>query len=248
VKAIILAAGYATRLYPLTKNMPKALLKVGNKTILDHILDNVEKIPAVDEIFIVTNDRFYTHFEDWKEGREGSLPITVYNDGTTSEDNRKGALGDLKFVIDRAKIADDIIVLAGDNLMDFPLVSFYDFYRQVDSDCICVKRIPLEDTGRFGIVVIDEANRILDFEEKPKNPKSDMGAFAIYIYKNETLKKLEEYLAEGNNPDAPGNFPAWLCKRQPVYAYEFNGTCFDIGTPEAYSEVQELYKERVGNA
>ncbi len=248
MKAIILAAGYATRLYPLTKNMPKALLKVGNKTILDHILDNVEKIPAVDEIFVVTNDRFYTHFEDWKKDRGGSLPITVYNDGTTSEDNRKGALGDLKFVIDRANIADDIIVLAGDNLMDFSLASFYDFYRQVDSDCICVKRIPREDTGRFGIVVMDENSRILDFEEKPKNPKSDIGAFAIYIYKKETLKKLDQYLAEGNNPDAPGNLPAWLCKRQPVYAYEFKGTCFDIGTPEAYREVQELYKDRVGNA
>lgn len=243
MKAIILAAGYATRLYPLTKTMPKALLDVGSKPILDHILDNVEQIPAVDEIFIVTNEKFYTHFTEWKDQRTGGLPITVLNDGTTTEDTRLGAIGDLKFTIDNAKISDDIIVLAGDNLIDFSILGFYDFYKQVESDCVCVTRIPKEETNRMGIVLTDENKKIIDFEEKPEKAKSDLGAFAIYIYKKETLKMIDKYLDEGNNPDAPGNLPAWLYKRQPVYAYEFKGDCYDIGTHEAYEEVQELYKD-----
>lgn len=243
MKAIILAAGYATRLYPLTKDRPKALLEVGSMPILDHIVENVEQIPAVDEIFIITNEKFYKHFTDWRDQRQGGLPITVYNDGTTTEDTRLGAIGDLKFTIDKGKISDDIIVLAGDNLIDFSILDFYDFYKQVDSDCVCVKKIPIEDASRMGIVQVDDNNRIVDFEEKPDKPKSDLGAFAIYIYKKDSLAMIDKYLSEGNNTDAPGNLPAWLCKRQPVYAYVFEGNCYDIGTHEAYKEVQELYKD-----
>ncbi|HHY82249.1 MAG TPA: nucleotidyltransferase family protein [Clostridiales bacterium] len=241
MKAIILAAGYATRLYPLTQNMPKALLQIGSKAILDHILENVMQIEEVDEVFIVTNDKFYKNFVDWRGQRDYSLPIIIYNDGTTSEANRLGALGDLKFVLDKSGISDDIIVLAADNLMDFSLLSFYDFYRSVDSNCVCVKEIKPSEAGKMGIVLMDEDNRIYDFEEKPKHPKSNIGAYAVYIYKKETLKMLDEYLKAGNNPDAPGNFPAWLCKREPVYGYVFNGSCYDIGTHDAYEEVQKLY-------
>lgn len=244
MKAIILAAGYATRLYPLTKNMPKALLKVGSKSILDHILENVMQIDAVDEIHIVSNQKFYQNFLDWKEESSYKLPIVVHNDGTTGNENRLGALGDLKFVLDQAHIDDDIIVLAGDNLMDFSLRDFYEFYRKVDSCALCATEVKPEEATRLGIIQLDEAGRIIDFEEKPENPKSNIAAFAVYIYKKETLKLLDEYLEAGNNPDAPGNFPAWLHKREPVYAYLFEGTCYDIGTHEAYREVQELYKDR----
>jgi glucose-1-phosphate thymidylyltransferase len=174
MKAIILAAGYATRLYPLTKDRPKALLEVGSMPILDHIVENVEQIPAVDEIFIITNEKFYKHFTDWRDQRQGGLPITVYNDGTSTEDTRLGAIGDLKFTIDKGKISDDIIVLAGDNLIDFSILDFYDFYKQVDSDCVCVKKIPIEDASRMGIVQVDDNNRIVDFEEKPDKPKPVM--------------------------------------------------------------------------
>ncbi len=244
MKAIILAAGYATRLYPLTENMPKALLKVGSRAILDHIMENVTRIDAVDGIHIVTNEKFYQDFLDWKKESDYDIPITIYNDGTTSNDDRLGALGDLKFVLDQAGISDDIIVLAGDNLMDFSLRDFYDYHKAVDGNAVCVKEIEPEDTSRFGIVLMDETNRIIDFEEKPEHPKSLIGAFAVYIYKRETLKLLDEYLKAGNNPDAPGNFPAWLCQRDSVYGYLFDGNCYDIGTHDAYREVQELYKDR----
>mgnify|MGYP000338767606 CR=1 FL=1 len=241
MKAVILAAGYATRLYPLTQNMPKALLKVGSKAILDHILENLMQIQDVDAAYIVSNEKFYKNFLEWKEQSNYSLPITIYNDGTTNEDNRLGALGDLKFALDKAGISDDIIVMAADNLMDFSLLSFYSFYRSVDNNCICVTEVKPSEASKMGIVQMDEDNRIFDFEEKPKVPKSNLGAFAVYIYKKETLKLLDEYLKAGNNPDAPGNFPAWLCKREPVYGYKFSGRCYDIGTPEAYEEVQKLY-------
>lgn len=250
LKAIILAAGYATRLYPLTIDTPKALLEVGDRAILDHILDNVMQIKAVDEVFIVTNEKFYKHFLDWKEESSqtpklfSNLPITIFNDGTTNEDIRLGALGDLKFVIDSANISDDIIVLAGDNLMDFSVLGFYNYFRTVDSSCVCVKEVQPHELEKMGIVLMDEDNRIIDFEEKPKNPKSSLGAYAIYIYKKDTLDLLNDYLSSGNNPDAPGNFPAWLCHRQAVYGYVFSGRCYDIGTPDAYKEVQELYKDR----
>lgn len=244
MKAIILAAGYATRLYPLTENMPKALLKVGSKSILDRILENLTGIEAVDEIHIVSNAKFYQSFVDWKNESHYRLPVFVHNDGTTGNDNRLGALGDLKFVLDQAGISDDIIVLAGDNLMDFALRDFYDFYKAVDSCALCAREVKPHEASSLGIIQLGQAGQIIDFEEKPKKPKSNIAAFAIYIYKKETLKLLDEYLAAGNNPDAPGNFPAWLFKREPVYAYLFDGTCYDIGTHDAYKEVQELYKDK----
>jgi glucose-1-phosphate thymidylyltransferase len=244
MKAIILAAGYATRLYPLTENMPKALLKVGSKSILDHILENVIQIDAVDEIHIVSNEKFYRNFLDWKKESNYNLPINIHNDGTTGNDNRLGALGDLKFVLDQANINDDIIVLAGDNLMDFSLRDFYDFYKEVDRCALCATEVKPQEATRLGIIQLDDSGRITDFEEKPEKPKSNIAAFAVYIYKKETLELLDEYLAAGNNPDAPGNFPAWLYKREPVYGYLFDGTCYDIGTHEAYREVQELYKDK----
>lgn len=245
MKAIVLAAGYATRLYPLTLDRPKALLNVGDKAILDHILENAVQIKDIDEIFLVTNHKFYEHFCQWKENSNYDLPITIYDDGTTDEDTRLGALGDLKFVIDKAGISDDVIVLAGDNLMDFPLTDFYDYYKKVNSSSICVKEVKPHELQKFGIVLMDENNRIVDFEEKPKNPKSNIGAYALYIYKRDQLSMLDEYLEAGNNPDAPGNFPAWLCQRVPVYGYEFDGICYDIGTHDAYDEVQQLYNGKL---
>ncbi len=242
MKAIILAAGYATRLYPLTLDTPKALLKVGGKPILDHILDNVEGIRAVDEVHIVTNRKFIRQFGDWKAQERRDLSLTIYDDGTTEEDRRLGALGDLQFVLDRSGISDDIIVLAADNLMDFSLSNFYEYHRKVNGSCVCVKEVKPHELTKMGIVLMDENDRIYDFEEKPKNPKSHIGAFAVYIYKKETVKLLKDYLKEGNNPDAPGNFPAWLCHKEPVYGYVFQGQCFDIGTPDAYEEVQRLYR------
>jgi len=242
MKAVILAAGYATRLYPLTLNTPKPLLKVGCKTIMDHLFEKLREIPAIDMVYIVTNDRFYTHFADWARDNPPCKPATIINDGTSSEDTRLGAIGDLRLVIEKEGIKDDIMVMAGDNLMDFSLKDFYDYHRRVNGSCVCLQKIKSpEALKRMGVVLMDEKNRIVSFEEKPENPISDIGASAIYIYRREALPLIGGYLAAGGNPDAPGYLIEWLYRHEDIYGYLYNGSCYDIGTPEAYKRIQEIY-------
>lgn len=245
MKAIILVAGYATRLYPLTLHTPKALLDINGKTVLDYIYDEIETIDAIDEVYIVTNHKFYSHFTEWKENRETTKRIKVIDDGTSSDETKLGAIGDIRFIIEREKIKDDIMVLAGDNFFTYKLLDFYDFFMSTNKDCICVHE--LEDSKelkRMGVALLDEKNKVIHLEEKPENPKSNMAVYATYIYKSETLPLFETYIASGNKPDAPGYFPAWLYQRKDVYAYIFDGECYDIGTHEAYEEVKALFKVR----
>ena len=243
MKCIVLAAGYATRLYPLTLNKPKTLLPVGQKRIIDHIIEKMDAVDELDEIIVVTNDRFHQQLRDWAKTAESRVPITVLNDGTTDDANKRGAIGDIAFVIDEAKIDDDLMVIASDNFFTYSLRDYVDFFREKDRDCVCVKIWEDEsELSRFGIALLDEKGKVLDIEEKPAQPKSNTVVFAAYLYKRETVPLVAEYLAEGNKPDAPGNFPAWLYKRKEVYAYIFEGECYDIGTPESYREVCEMYK------
>ena len=243
MKALILAAGYATRLYPLTVNKPKALLPINGIPILDYIVNQIETIDVVDEIIIISNHKFYKHFKNWKNTGRSTKAIKVIDDMTTNDDNKLGAIGDINFVLKSKNISDDILVIAGDNFFTFKLHDFYDFYREVDKDCILVKEInDYEQLRRMGVVLLNSDNRVIDMEEKPKKPKSNMAAFASYIYKKETLPLYNIYLEQGNNPDAPGFFPSWLYRKKPVYAYVFDGECYDIGTPAAYEEVNKKYK------
>ena len=244
MKAIILAAGYATRLYPLTINKPKALLTINEKPIINYIVEQINTIDVVVEIFVVTNHKFIDSFADWKNEIESRAKITVLDDGTTSEQDRKGAIGDIAFVIQKMNINDELLVVAGDNFFTYPLKNYYDFYKQKDKDCVCVKVWNDEKTLRnFGIALLDQNNKVLDIEEKPENPKSNTVVFAMYLYQKDTIPLFEKYLSQGNNPDAPGNFPAWLYKQKEVYAYTFKGECYDIGTPESYQEVQALFQK-----
>ncbi len=244
MKAIILAAGYATRLYPLTINKPKALLTINNKPIINYIVEQINTIDVVDEIYVVTNHKFIDSFADWQNEIESRAKITVLDDGTTSEQDRKGAIGDIAFVIQKMNINDELLVVAGDNFFTYPLKNYYDFYKQKDKDCVCVKVWNDEKTLRnFGIALLDQNNKVLDIEEKPENPKSNTVVFAMYLYQKDTIPLFEKYLSQGNNPDAPGNFPAWLYKQKEVYAYTFKGECYDIGTPESYQEVQALFQK-----
>ena len=238
MKCIILAAGYATRLYPLTKDKPKALLKVADKTILEHILAKIKKVDIIDEIFLVTNDKFYEVFKEWVAGNI-NIDVKVINDGTTSNENRLGAIADLQFVIEKEQINDDIMVLAGDNLFDLELTDFVEFCK---GDCITTHEI--NDTKRLkntGVIEINEDGKVIDFEEKPDTPKSNLAVPPFYIYKQKTLPLIKKYLDDGNNPDAPGNFIPWLIERKDVYAYKFEGQRYDIGTIESYQEAQELF-------
>ncbi|MBR2851532.1 MAG: nucleotidyltransferase family protein [Anaerotignum sp.] len=243
MKAIILAAGYATRLYPLTLNMPKALLPIGGKPIIDHIVAQMDTVDELDEIYVVSNDKFAGHFEEWAKTAVSRVPIKVLNDGTTDDSNKRGAIGDISFVIDEMQIKDDLMVIAGDNFFTYSLKDYVRFFREKDRDCVCVKVWEDESTlSQFGIALLDEKGMVLDIEEKPAKPKSNTAVFAAYLYKRDTVPMFREYLAAGNQPDAPGNFPAWLYRRKEVYAYTFDGECYDVGTPESYREVCEMYK------
>ncbi len=243
MKAIILAAGYATRLYPLTKNRPKALLTINGKAILDYICDEIDTIASVDEIIVVSNHKFYDNFSRWSSKRKGEKRIKILDDGTTSEDVRLGAIGDIKFVLDSEKIDDDILVIAGDNFFTYKLSDFYQFFLSNKKDCIIVHDEEDRETlCRMGVVVTDSVSRVIDLEEKPAVPKSSTAVYASYIYRKETLPLFDTYLKEGNIPDAPGHFPAWLYKRKDVYAYAYEGECYDIGTHEALSSVRKKFR------
>lgn len=242
MKAIILAAGYATRLYPLTKDKAKPLLEVGGRPILNHIMEKLEEVVEVDEVFIVTNEKFALSFSEWVEGYQGDKKVTVINDHTTTNANRLGAIADIQYVIDKVQIEDDLIVLAGDNLFDFSLKDFVAFFKKVKSDCITVHELndPAE-LQHMGVVEVDRNHQVISFEEKPEVPKTHLAGPPFYIYQQETLPLIKQYLTEGNNPDAPGHLIPWLIKHKSVFAYRFEGLRHDIGTIESYLKVQELY-------
>ncbi|MDQ0253082.1 glucose-1-phosphate thymidylyltransferase [Evansella vedderi] len=243
MKCIILAAGYGTRLYPLTKNTAKSLLTVRDRPVMEHILEKVGKVDTVDEVFIVTNDKFYKSFVQWADSFPFSKKITVINDETTTNENRLGAIADIQFVIKQAAIDDDFLVLAGDNLFQFELTSFVDYFEKRNGDCITVHEINDRETlQRSGVVKVNNEDRVISFEEKPDNPQSNLAVPPFYLYERETIPLFKEYLEEGNNPDAPGHFIPWLIGRKPVYAYKFKGLRYDIGTLESYQKVQELFQ------
>lgn len=244
MKAIILVAGYATRLYPLTKDTPKPLLKVGGKAIIDYIVEEINTLDAVDSIFVISNHKFASHFEKWAEGKNNIKPITVFDDGTDSDETKRGAIGDIQYTIEEGKIDDDVVIIAGDNLFTYSLKEYYDFYSEKKSDCVCVKQFDdMEMIKQLGVVLMDENCKVLELEEKPQQPKSNKAAFATYMYTKETVKLFKTYLEEGNSPDAPGYFLQWLHKKKPVYGYVMNGECYDIGTHKALAEVREIYGE-----
>ena len=242
MKGIILAAGYATRLYPLTKDRPKALLPVGGKPIIDYIVSEFETIPEIDEVIVISNHKFASRFEKWAENHASPLKLTVLDDGTTDDSNKLGAVGDLAYTVDKLKIDDELFVIAGDNLFTFRLKDYYNYYKEKNADCILVKKMEKKsDLIRMANVKTDESGRVTYMVEKPQEPVSNLAAFAAYIYKKDTVLMLDTYLKEGNNPDAPGFFPSWLHTKKPVYAYAFSGTCYDIGTHESYAEVCEIF-------
>ena len=252
MKAIILAAGYATRLYPLTLNRPKAMLPIGGAAMLDYLVREMALIPQLDEVHIVTNHKFAGQFEAWcdeaeRDGRYPGLRFAVWDDGTSSNETRLGAVGDMQFTIERAQLDDDLLVAASDNFFTFPLRQFTDAFYASGRDMLLAGRIDdVETLRRFAVATLDETGRVLTLVEKPKDPPSDVGVYALYLYKRETLPLIGEYLAGGGLPDSPGLFPEWLCKRgHELGAYLFKGECIDIGTPESYREVCERFAKGV---
>lgn len=247
MKALVLAAGYATRLYPLTENQPKALLPIGEKPILDYLMEEIATIPGLNEVHIVTNHRFEGHFKRWAEERAAQekypgLTFRIWDDGTTSDADKLGAVGDIQFVIDQAGLDDDTLVAASDNFFTFPLVRFYEDFMATGCDTILGGK--MEDRAllkRFAVAVLNEDRRVELLVEKPKDPPSDIAVYALYLYRRDTLPLIRQYLAEGHSPDAPGHFPEWLYRRKEVRAYLFDGEAVDIGTHESYEEAQARF-------
>jgi glucose-1-phosphate thymidylyltransferase len=221
MKALILAAGYATRLRPLTDSIPKQLLPVGGRPMVDWVLDRLRETSA-DEIHLVTNARFAGDFERWARGKG----IRIHNDGTTSNEDRLGAIGDIQFV----GLDDDLLVVAGDNLFDYSLADYEAYWRERDGSCIAVLDVGDRELAKqYGIVEVDENDRVIGFVEKPEDPPTTLCATATYLYEREHVRLISTYLDEGNPPDQPGHYVAWLHRRAPVYAYRFTGNWYDIG-------------------
>ncbi len=244
MKAILLCAGYATRLRPLTDDLPKPLLPVGGRPLLDWIVDRIDEVDAVDEMHVVTNSRFAPDFGRWAEGRA----IAVHDDGTSTNEDRLGAIGDLAFVLDRIGGADDLLVIAGDNLIEFSLAAYVDFWRARGvASALAVRDVgSLELARRYGVVDVDADGRIVGFLEKPDEPPSTLAATATYLYHREHVPLVGRYLAEGNPADQPGRLVGWLHQREPVYAYEFEGGWYDIGDHEQLLEADNRLRGRAG--
>jgi glucose-1-phosphate thymidylyltransferase len=245
MKALLLAGGYATRLRPLTEKTAKPLLPVGGRPMVDWIVDRLDEAGEVDEIHLVTNDVYARHFERWAEGRS----IAVWNDGTRSNDDRLGALGDVAFAIERGGLEDDdLFVIAADNLFDYSLRDYCAFFRaKRDGSAVASHRVPDPSLARlYGVIELDDDDRIVSFEEKPEHPRSDLVATATYLYHRNHIPLLARYHEEGNPPDPPGQFLAWLHQREPVYGFRFEGSWFDIGDPEQLLEADNRYRVRAG--
>ena len=241
---ILLAAGYATRLYPLTKDKPKALLTLGDKTILDMVMEKISEINEIDNVYIVTNHRFAELFVKWAASYKGRLSVCVIDDGTTSNVNRLGAIGDMHFVIKQKNINDDIFVLASDNIFKFSLKDMIKLFYSSGCDTISAHYVEdLETLKAMGVLQLDENNFVTEFTEKPEKPQSHYGVPPFYVYRKETLGLIDRYLNEGNNPDAPGHFIPWLITKTKVKAFTFNDMIIDIGTPKAYEEAQNCFKD-----
>jgi glucose-1-phosphate thymidylyltransferase len=239
MKCLILAAGYATRLYPLTENFPKPLLKVGDKAILDWLIDDLEQTGLIEEYVVVTNHKFAHIFEEWAEGRPS---ISVIDDGTSTNETRLGAVKDIELGIRTRDIDDDLLVMAGDNLLDFSLGGFLKYAQGKDTTCIMRYYEPnTERLHKCGVVEIDSDDRILSMEEKPAEPKSHWCCPPFYYYKKADLKLVGKGIAEGCGTDAPGSFIAWLCTQTTVHAWEMPAARFDIGSLDTYQEAQKKY-------
>jgi len=242
MKAIVLAAGYAVRLRPLTLNRPKPLLEVAGKSIIEYAINKLEELGIVDKIYIVTNDKFSQNFGGWLSNFNAKKSIEVVNDRTKSNEGRLGALGDVDYIINTKKVDDDIIVIAGDNLFDFSLRDVVDIFRKRKSNIIILHDVKdLELAKQYGVVLV-ENNVVANFEEKPSSPKSTLISTGIYIFPKKTLSSIKKYIDQGNNPDKTGDFIGWLYKRDNVYSYVTGEAWYDIGSHEQLEKASKHYK------
>jgi len=243
MKALILAAGYATRLYPLTENMPKSLLNVGEKKMVEHIIHKIEEVEEIDEIVIISNNKYYQQFVDWKKDYKCDKPIVLINNNTNTNEERLGAVGDMHFAVKQANIDDDLLVVGGDNLFEFSLLSIMNLFRDKKAPVVAARDLgdPAKLAKKFGTIEIDDNMKIIGFEEKPETPKSALASTCIYLYTREDIMELEHMIQAGNIPDNPGDFLNHILGKKHVFCYTFSEKWFDIGSHEQLKEVNELF-------
>lgn len=257
MKVLILGAGYGVRLYPLTKNTPKPLLNIGGKAVVEWTLELLNQVKGVDEVIIVVNQRFYENYQQWLPEAQKRLnkKLTVINDETTSNEGKLGAVGDIQFAIDRCRIKDDLLVIAGDNLFGADIRDIVKYYKKYGSTIVLKnmsaksgsvyggkdKNIDRKLISQYSVVTLDRENRVIDFEEKPPDPKSTLIAVCLYVFPAGDLGLVKEYLDSGLNPDAPGYYIQWLYKHRDVFGYIMKGHWFDIGDIDSYNEANDYY-------
>ncbi len=241
MKCLILAAGYATRLYPLTENFPKPLLRVGEKTILDWLIDDIDGAGLVDEYVVISNHKFASHFSEWAAGK--SQRVTVVDDGTSTNETRLGAVRDIQFAIDSLQLDDDLLVIAGDNVLDFSLQHFVRYADQKRTSCVMRFYEPNDQKLlKCGVVTIDANDRILRMTEKSPTPETHWACPPFYFYTRQDARLVPQGIAAGCGTDAPGSYIAWLCTQVPVHAMEMPGRRFDIGNLQSYEQVKQEYR------
>lgn len=246
MKALILAAGYATRLYPLTLDKPKPLIEVGGKPMIEHILLRTEEVNDIDEVIIVTNEKFYYKFLEWIKGYKSGKKLKILNDKTQTEDDKLGAIGDIDFAVKAEKIDDDLMVIGGDNLFEFSLKDLVDFFKSKKASVVALRDLKQKEklAGKFGVVETDMYEKIVGFEEKPSKPKTTLASTACYIFTKKDIELLEKCIKEHKQPDNLGDFIRWLSQKEHVYGFIFEEEWFDIGNPDQLKEVDELFKKR----
>ena len=241
MKCLILAAGYATRLYPLTENFPKPLLDVNGKTILDWLIDDIDTLGVIDEYVVISNHKFAHHFDAWAEGK--SQKITVVDDGTSTNETRLGAVCDIQYAIDKLSLDDEMLVIAGDNVLDFSLTKFIAYAKGKNTSCILRYFEPSrERLTKSGVVSVGENDRVIAMTEKPSDPATNWCCPPFYYYTSEDAKLVQKGIDEGCGTDAPGSYIAWLCTKTVVHAMEMPGKRYDIGNLESYEKVKSEYR------
>lgn len=247
MKCLILAAGYATRLYPLTENFPKPLLEVGDKSILDWLVDDLAATTEIDEFIVISNHKFAKHFEDWKDRKQKKRPyeITIVDDGSITNESRLGAVKDIQLAVKTLNLTDDLLVMAGDNVLDFSLSGFANFAKEKQTSCVmCHEENELKKQQKTAIITVDENDLITSYEEKPKEPRGNLAVPPFYCYRSADVKRIQEALDNGCGYDAPGSFAAWLSKQTPMHAYKMPGKRYDIGDINSYEYVKSVFAEK----
>jgi glucose-1-phosphate thymidylyltransferase len=243
MKALILAAGYGTRLATVIKDTPKPLIPVGNRPLVDYVVDKLQAIKSLTEIVVVTNNKFTTHFQQWADSRKGGLPIRVVNDGTNFPEERLGSVGDIRFVWQRESSLEDWLIIGGDNLFDQDMSVFMDF-ATLKTPAVSIGVFDIKDIAaatKFGVVALGKDQKVTSFQEKPKMPLASTIAMCVYYFPKQTIAYLEEYLSQSNAVDAAGSYIQWLSEKKNVYGFQFSGKWYDIGSIESLEEARARF-------